>query len=70
MAILQAMKIEINLPTREDDSSGEKVVKALGKGIREGATVDTGTGDPSVRVYYLTSAQMLHEIFDGGNLLT
>ena len=69
MAILQAMKIEINLPTREDDSLGEKVVKALSKGIREGATVDTGTGDPSVRVY-LTSAQMLHEIFDGGNLLT
>lgn len=45
------------------------MVEALGKGIREGATVDTGTGDPSVRVY-LTSAQMLHEIFDGGNLLT
>ena len=62
--------MEIDLPTGESDSLKKKVVEALGKGIREGATVDTGTGDPSVRVYYLTSAQMLHEIFDGGNLLT
>lgn len=46
MIILEAMKTEINVPAGEENIG--KVVKRLGKGIREGASVQAG--DPLVWV--------------------
>ena len=46
MIILEAMKTEINVPAGEENIG--KVVKGLGKGIREGVTVQAG--DPLVWV--------------------
>lgn len=46
MFVLEAMKTEINIPAGEENVG--KVVKGLGKGIREGATVQAG--DPLVWV--------------------
>ena len=46
MIILEAMKTEINVPAREENIG--KMVKGLGKGIREGASVQAG--DPLVWV--------------------
>lgn len=46
MVILEAMKTEINVPAGEENIG--KVVKGLGKGIQEGATVQAG--DPLVWV--------------------
>lgn len=44
VVILEAMKTEINIPAGEENVG--RVVKGLGKGIREGASVQAG--DPLV----------------------
>ena len=46
MIILEAMKTEINVPAGEENVG--KVVRRLGKGVREGASVQAG--DPLVWV--------------------